>query len=150
MFIVIILIIKESIKLRNTILYNKHIEQNLEVVLHTNFTKLPFKVVDVDHRIPKGQWAHFAYDIPNLSQSESKRKYVGNTLLGIKLLFVNLFVQNKELKDTIDLASRGPTRITLTNKLFRAQTQDSNISLKKEIKWSNIEQVRFVLDNKFQ
>lgn len=122
------------------------IDKDIEIK-YNDFTTLDLEVLEPMYRIPRGQWVHFCYDIPSAQEATRKRKYVGNSLSSIKLPFVNLSLQNKEFRDDTEFEDRGPFRLTLTNKLLRAEAINSDKSVKREYKWANIEQVRFVKNN---
>lgn len=128
-------------KLKKNIL-DKDIE-----IKYNDYTTLDLEILEPMYRIPRGQWVHFSYDIPSAQEATRKRKYVGNSLSGIKLPFLTLSLQNKEFRDDTEFEERGPFRLTLTNKLLRAEAINSDKSVKREYKWSNIEQVRFVKNN---
>lgn len=145
---IVIYIVGYTIELKKARLHNKYILNRHVTVSHRDFTKLPLDHVEADYRLPRGQWAHFVFECKALYEGEKKRKYVGNTLSGIKLPFVDVSIQNKEFKDTSDFGNRGPVVATLTNRLLRVQTHNSNQSLKRTWNWSSIEQVKFVSDDR--
>lgn len=146
--ILLYLIVKYSIAIRHEYLLQRNVEDRNLNITHRDFTKLDLEVVEADYRMPRGQWAHFIYTIPNLSEGQKTRKYVGNTVSGIKLPFMSLSMQNREFKDESDFAKRGPVKITMTNKILRVQSYKSDQSLLRDWKWADIIQAQFVTDDK--
>lgn len=136
----------------NNIQHHRSLKRNVENkninITHKDFTKLDLKIVEADYRLPKGQWAHFTYDLPLIKEGVKNRKYTGNTISGIRLPFMSLSIQNKEFRDENEFINKGPAKITLTNKLLRVQSHMSDNSLRRNWKLSSIEQVKFVTDDK--
>lgn len=147
--VLLYLIYKYIVDIRHEYLLKKNVEKKHLKIDHKNFTKLSLdEIVEADYRMPKGQWAHFIFDLPYLYEGAKARKYVGNTLSNIRLPFVSLSMQNREFRDESDFYNKGPAIVTFTNKILRVQTHKSDQSLRREFKWANIEQVKFVTDDK--
>ncbi len=125
----------------------KYINMDEVVVDWENYTKLELEQVKPDYRIPRGQVAHFAFDIPNLRMGSKTRKYTGNTKSGIKFPLMNLSFQNREFHDIHEYKDWGTAKVTLTNKLTRVICQDDK-PLRREVNHIDVEEIRFVEDNR--
>ncbi len=142
------LIYKEATKMKQELQLRKGITDNELVITHRDFSRLNLYNVEADYRLPRGQWAHFIYEVPAMAEATKKRKYTGNTVSGIKIPFMSISIQNREFKDVTDFIPRGPVKLTLTNKVLRIQSHKSDGSLKRDWYWASIEQVKFVVNDR--
>lgn len=131
------------------IVVNQYRYTKVKDISHNKYDHLDlsFDNVETDYRIPRGQIPFFVFDISNMEVGQKERRYVGNAKSGIKIPFITISFQNKTFIESSTFQSWGYSKVTLTNRIIKF-VSNSEKPIKREIKYLDIEQIKFVNSDK--
>ncbi len=143
MYFIVVGWINNIIALRNIRRYNK-----AKYINYKNYTPVKLKEVEPHLELPRGHVSYFASYVPKVCYPVKQKKYVGNTLSGIKVPFLRVNIQNRAFMDQFGFSNLGEGYLIITNQKILASTNNHNSFDSKEIKISSIKNIELVGDDR--